>query len=130
MRAVVEGPEGRKVQGRVYVVQLVDAFGADEVFQPVLAQVSEGNVVRRIVAQQLFRGLCEQHLPSMRRSQQSSHPVEQRAGISAIPHVGHARVEGQPNAECRILRVRCGLIPHSMDGSSGVCCCRRRLCSS
>src|SRR5207249_3018067 len=80
----------------------------DEVFQAMLSEAAQTYARREAVPDQLLSSRGEEHLPTMRRRQEASHPVEQRAGIVAIPLLGHAGVKGHLHLTFQVMLIELG----------------------
>ena len=84
---------------QVFHDELEDALGTDQVAQPMLAQVAQGDGGWQMVAHQLGGRLREEDVTAVPSRQQAGHAVHRRSEVVSVPLVRRARVQRHPHAE-------------------------------
>ncbi len=117
-QAAIERPDRTRVRGRLFVHQLVDALGPDQVVQPVLAVVDQADTGREAVDRHLAGRQGKQHLSAVARRQEARTAIDGLAVIMAAAQLRLAGVEGDPNPQPGSLRPAGSREP-ALDGGGG-----------
>ena len=95
----IDRPERRQVLRQPLGDHLVDMLRADQVFQEMLAQVAQGDVLREMVAHEIGGRLAEQHLPAMAGGEQARDAIEFRAYVIVASLFGHTGMQSHAHLE-------------------------------
>ena len=115
MGVSVEGLEGREVGGQIRDDQLEEAFGASQVFEAMLPQVSQTHTIRQVLRYQVARRLREEHLPTMPGAHDACSPMHVQANVAFGGKLWLARVQAHAHTHRHTLWP--GMAGQSMLGS-------------
>jgi len=94
----IERAQRRKLRGNIGREQLIDVFGAREVFEAVLAEVAKTRLCRQCALHQIARCPRDEYLAAVTDRKQARDPIKGRPEVIVVAFVCSPRVDRRAHA--------------------------------